>query len=190
MTDRWVVIIVSLLTLTVMCGLLVAAVAWVPARLDRLDERIKSIESFDEKLQVMYNKLAELEDIRKRLGEVRGDSSAAPLARIDKQVDEITVKVNEIVSKVNRISSLAAKEDVDRLAGKISQLENKVSAAPKSDPQVKKLAADVEKLKTLVQATEKSVNKKVDDVTREIKRLNLQMQKLEALIKRIPTEGS
>lgn len=187
MKDRWVVMIVSLLTLIVMCALLVAAARWVPGQIDRLDQRIEHIEKFDATLQVMHNKLSEFDDLRRQLSAVRGNDTAAPLARIDKQVDELTVKMNQVVTGVNKIKTLAGKADVDRIAARINQIETRISATPKSDPELKRLTAEVKALKTLAQSNRKALEKKVDDVKGEIKRMNLQIQKLEIQIKRIPT---
>lgn len=183
MTERFVVIAVTLLTLIVMCGLLLAAIAWVPGRIDRLEKRLDQLEEVSTKVTVMHNQIGELDRLEEKLSEAT--QAAAPLARIDSSLDETIKKLDQtVVPVLNDLKGrVATRNDVKALGGKINQIHQKLSAAPASDPAVKKLAAQLAELKRLLEATHKKLNDTSRDIGKDVKLMHLEIQKLEALVK-------
>jgi len=191
MLDRWVVIVVSLLTLTAMCALLYAATVWIPDRVEALEESLDRIEAQKAAIDVMYNELKHLDEIREKLAEAaRTGTDTAALARIDAGIDDLSTKMKKTLTEVNRIGGLPQKDDLKKVSGEISALSAKVAGASKSDPELRKLAGELGKLKTDVKAAQSVLGKKVDALKGELKSINLMIQKLDAQIKRIPTNGS
>jgi len=191
MGDRFVVIVVSLLTLIVICGLTVMAVRWLPSRIAALDERMQRIEDQRASLEVIHNKLAHIENLRTAPAEAKDASNdAAALARIDGRVDELSTRMAVVVTETNKIQKLPQKSDLNALESKVNALSAKLSAMPKSDPALARLSGEVAKLKASVAAAEKALEKKIDETQRELKRINLLIQKLDAQIKKIPSGTS
>ena len=190
MGDRFVVIIVSLLTLIVMCGLLLAALVWVPERIDQLEKRLDRLEELSAQVSVMHDQLSDLDKLEKKLSETA--LAAAPLGRIDSSLDEVNKKLNEVVvPAVNDIKGrVAARSDMDRVVAKINQISQQLASAPKTDPQLTKLAASVNELKQLVEATRKKLDTTSRDLVKDVKALHLELQKMEVLIQRSGTETS
>ena len=188
MGDRFVVIIVSLLTLIVMCGLLLAALVWVPERIDQLEKRLDRLEELSAQVSVMHDQLSDLDKLEKKLSETA--LAAAPLGRIDSSLDEVNKKLNEVlVPAVNDIKGrMAARSDVDRVVAKMNQITQQVAAAAKTDPKLTKLAASVAELKQLVEATRKKLDTTSRSVTKDLKALHLELQKIKELMKRSGTE--
>jgi len=190
MGDRFVVIIVSFLTLIVMCGLLLAALVWVPERIDQLEKRLDRLEELSAQVSVMHDQLSDLDKLEKKLSETA--LAAAPLGRIDSSLDEVNKKLNEVVvPAVNDIKGrVAARSDMDRVVAKINQISQQLASAPKTDPQLTKLAASVNELKQLVEATRKKLDTTSRDLVKDVKALHLELQKMEVLIQRSGTETS
>ena len=190
MGDRFVVIIVSLLTLIVMCGLLLAALVWVPERIDQLEKRLDRLEELSAQVSVMHDQLSDLDKLEKKLSETA--LAAAPLGRIDSSLDEVNKKLNEVVvPAVNDIKGrVAARSDMDRVVAKINQISQQLASAPKTEPKLTKLAASVNELKQLVEATRKKLDTTSRDLTKDVKALHLELQKMEVLIQRSGTETS
>ena len=188
MGDRFVVIIVSLLTLIVMCGLLLAALVWVPERIDQLEKRLDRLDELSAQVSAMHDQLSDLDKLEKKLSETA--LAAAPLGRIDSSLDEVNKKLNEVlVPAVNDIKGrMAARSDVDRVVAKMNQITQQVAAAAKTDPKLTKLAASVAELKQLVEATRKKLDTTSRSVTKDLKALHLELQKIKELMKRSGTE--
>jgi hypothetical protein len=184
MTDRFVVIIVSLLTLLVMCGLLLAALVWVPARIDRLENRLKALDDLNTNLSIMRGLLDDLGKVEKKLSETPQDTS--PFARIDSSIDETSKVLNQtVVPGLNDIKGkMIARADIDRLTALLTQIGQKLDAAPQSDPDVKKIVKDIEDLKKLLDSTRNSVDASSKDVVKDVKLLNLELQKLNAQLQK------
>jgi Na+-transporting NADH:ubiquinone oxidoreductase subunit NqrC len=184
MSDRAVTAVVSLLALIVMCGLLVAAVVWVPARIDRLDKRLDRLEDLSARVSVMHDRLGDLDKLEKKLGETT--LAAAPLGRIDASVDEVVRKLNEVVvPAINEIKGGAfARADLSRITAQLTQISQTLSAAPKSDADLKKLTAQLSEIRELLEGTRKALDARTVDIGKDVKEMNLQIQKLEALINR------
>jgi predicted nucleic acid-binding Zn-ribbon protein len=73
----------------------------------------------------------------------------------------------------------ALRSDLDKVAGQITKLESKlVNAAAQSDPKVAELAREVAELRTLVEAMRKQVDSATRDVTKDLKTLQLEVQKV------------
>ncbi len=179
MSDRAVVIIVSLLLLIVMCALLVAALSWVPSQIRRLDERLARLETIETRLALLQEKLASFDKIEQKLGDTA--AVAAPLTRIDGSVAEITTKLNQVVVPgVNDLKDrMPSKSDLDRVSGQVSQMEQKLLAAPaKADPDVAKLAKDVSDLRELVGAMRQQMDTATRDIARDVKQLHLEIMKV------------
>ena len=191
MGDRFVVIVVSLLTLIVMCGLTVLAVWWLPGSVAELDDRMQRIEEQRASLEVIYNKLERIESIRTTPGEAeRSSTDAAALARIDARVDELSTRMKVVLTETNKIQKLPQKADLNGLESKLNALSAKLATPSKSDPELKRLSGEVARLKSSVLAAEKTLGKKVDDLESKLKRIDLLIQKLDAQIKKLPTGSS
>jgi len=184
MTDRFVVIAVSLLTLLVMCGLLLAALVWVPSRLDRLEKRLDRLEDINAKISVMQTLVDDLEKSVKKVSETPQDTSS--LARIDSSIDDAAKVLKEtVVPGLNDVKGkMIARADIDRLSALLTQIGQKLDAAPQSDPDAKKIAKDIEDMKGLLDAVRKSVDASSRDVAKDVKQLNLEFQKLAAQLQK------
>jgi len=184
MSDRFVVIVVSLLTLIAMCGLLVAALMWAPARIDRLEKRLDRIEELSTKLSVMQGLLGNLDKLEKKLSETTPD--ATPLARIDGSVDEISKILNQsVVPSLNDVKGrMTARADIERLATLLNQMNQKLGAAPETNPDIRKIARDLEEVKGLLDATRKSIDASSRELGRDVKQLSLELQKLQSQLER------
>lgn len=184
MGNRFVVVIISLLTFIVMCGLLLAAIMWVPERIDRLDKRLDRLEELSAQVSVMHNQLSDLDKLEKKLGETA--LAAAPLGRIDASVDEVNKKLNEVVvpAVADIKGRLIARTDIDRVAKQLNEISGKLAEPRKSDPELKKLADAVAETKRLVESMQKKHDTTSRALTKDVKSLQLGLQKLEALIQR------
>ncbi len=183
MTDRFVVIAVTLLALIVMCALLLVAIVWVPAQINRLNTRLDQVEELSAKVSLMNDRLGELDKLEKRLGETT--LAAAPLGRIDSSLDDVSRKLNDVVVPgVNDLKERAAtRSDIDRIAGLVNQLSTKLAASSKDDPEFKKLAQAVEEIRSQVEATRKALDTSSRDLSADVKRIQLEFQRLENLLK-------
>jgi hypothetical protein len=188
MSDRFVVMAVSLLTLLVMCGLLLAALVWVPGRIDRLEKRLDRLEELNTRISILHGLLGDLDKLQKNpSGETQ---AAAPLARIDSAIDEMTKTLNQsVVPGLNDVKGrMIARADIDRLVTLLNQISQKLGGVPQGDPDTKKIAKDLEEVKGLLDATRKSVDASSRDLAKDVKQLNLELQKLQAqLLKGAPT---
>jgi Tfp pilus assembly protein PilN len=184
MSDRFVVIAVTLLTLLVMCGLLLAALVWVPSRIDRLEKRLDGLEDLSAKISILHGLLDDLGKIEKKISETPQDTS--PLARIDSSIDETSKLLKEtVVPGLNDVKGkMIARADIDRLTALLAQIGQKLDAAPQSDPDTKKIVKDVEEMKGLLDSIRKSVDASSRDVARDLKQLNLELQKLTAQLQK------
>lgn len=184
MTSRLALIVVSLLTLMVMCGLLLTAIVWVPTRINRLEERLDQLEELSARISVMHNQLSDLDRLEKKLADTA--LAAAPLARIDSSVDDVNKKLNQVVvPAVNDIKGrITSRSDLDSLVAGINQISRKLAAGSGSgDPELKKLADAVAELKGLMEATHKKLDTTSRKLTRDVKALHLELQKMEAIMK-------
>ena len=184
MSDRFVVIAVSLLTLLVMCGLLLAALVWVPSRIDRLEKRLDRLDELSAKLSTMHGILDDLEKLEKKLSETPQDTS--PFARIDSSIDETSKVLKEtVVPGLNDVKGkMIARADIDRLTALLTQIGQTLDAAPQSDPDAKKIAKDLEEMKKLLDSIRTSADASSRDVANNVKQLNLELQKLTAQLQK------
>jgi len=183
MSDRFVVIAVSLLTLLVMCGLLLVAMLWTPARIERLDERLDKLEELSAAVSVMHDQLDDLDKLEKKLSETA--LASAPLARIDVSLDEANLKIRELAKTVSDLKGQAAvRSDIDRLAGQVNQINQKLSATTKAETELKKLGETLDEVKRTVEAMRMAQDKTLRDLTKDVKQLHLELQKVQAFMKR------
>ena len=181
MSDRFVIIIVSLLTLAAMCGLFLMAVVWVPSRIDKLDERLSRIDQLGarlDRIQVQIDKLGVLEERLSSTAE-----AIAPLARVDRTLDGITQKLDKsVVPGVNDLKGrVASRSDVDRLAAEIAKVAKQTQ--PRDDAALKNLGKDVAALKAQLDGVRKSLGG-IQSIGKDVKALSLEIQKLQALVKK------
>jgi Tfp pilus assembly protein PilN len=167
-----------------MCGLLLAGMVWVPARIDRLEKRLDRLEELSTKLSVMQGLLGDLDKLEKKLSETT--QAAAPLARMDSSIDEIAKVLNQaVVPGLNDVKGrMIARTDIDRLTTLLNQINQKLGGAPQTDPETRKIARDLEEVKSLLDATRKSIETSSRDLARDVKQLNLELQKLEAQLQK------
>ena len=183
MSDRFVVIAVSLLTLLVMCGLLLVAMVWTPARIERLDKRLDKLEELSAAISVMHHQLDDLGKLEKKLSETA--LASAPLARIDVSLDEANRKIGELAKTVGSLKGkMAARSDIDRLAGQVNQINQKLSGTTKAEAELKKLTQKLDDLRRTVDAMRMAQDKTLRDITKDVKQLHLELQKVQAFIRR------
>jgi len=188
MSDRFVVIAVSLLTLLVMCGLLLVAMVWTPARIQRLDKRLDKLEELSAAVSVMHGQLDDLGKLEKKLSETA--LASAPLARIDVSLDEANQKIGDLAKTVGSLKGkMAARSDIDRLAGQVNQINQKLSATTKAETELKKLGGTLDDLKRTVDAMRMAQDKTLRDLTKDVKQLHLELQKVQAFMKRGAGDG-
>jgi len=178
MSDRTVIIVVSVLLLAVMCALLLVVLVWVPSRTQRIEGRLDRLEDISAQVMSLHDRFVDLDRLEKKLGDT--STLAAPLTRIDGTVDEIRNNVKEVAPAVRELKErMTVKSDLDKLAGQISQLEQKLLAAgAKSDPETAKLAKQISDVHDQVEALRKLVDSSLRDMAKDIKQLNLEIQKL------------
>ena len=179
MSDRLVLVVVCLLLLVVTCALLLSAFAWVPSRFRKLDERLSRIDEIGAQVSVMHDRLAELDRLEKKLSEAA--TSSVSLTRIDSSVDTLRNDLKDVGPAVKDLKdSVALKTDLDRLSQRIAQLERKLTdAAPKSDPGIAPLAKNIADLRELVEATRKLLDSSTRDISKDLKQMHLEIQKIQ-----------
>jgi chromosome segregation ATPase len=193
MSDRTVIIIVSVLTLVVMCGILYLGAMWVPGRLDEIESRLDEVEAVGPAVKVLNDKQLEaLEEIRSKVGRPQAEraETSAPLTRIDARVDEIYEHLKTITARVNEMSTNAAtRNDVDKLSRSLAELEKKLTSKPGASPELKKLAGELAALRGEIKSSQTDVERDIEAVNKDLKQISLELQKLQALVKRAG-EGS